>query len=497
MALNPFFLNGSQTEQSLVQDLINEQLRMYGVEVYYMPRSYLKTNTVIKEVIQSEFNNAYPIEAYVDNYEGYGGQGTILSRFGIEEKDDLTLIISQERYSNYIALLTDGLPNLELTDRPKEGDIIYFPLGDRLFEIKYVEHEQPFYQLQKNYVYQLRCELFRYEDEVIDTGVDDIDDEIEQLGYIQTLSLIGAGIGSAATGIASLCASGSVQVVTITNMGKEYSSAPQVAFSSAPAGGVTATGIASITFDYPGCFGQSGRVAAVLMTNAGCGYTEPPWVTFSGGGGTGAAATTGICTTGAVQTITILTGGSGYNAAPAVTLTGPTTASYNQFDSQTDTFDSTQITFDDDRVYNPNIIGATGVSTISTAGTVTGAYIINAGCGYTEAPAVTFAQPASVGFGTTVGIGTYKFNEIVTGSTSGTTARVKEFTRSTMKLEIAIVDGTFTPGELIIGQESGAQYVLSGQEEYDLVSGFADNDNIELEADGIIDFSTSNPFGMP
>ena len=237
MALNPFFLNGSQTEQSLVQDLINEQLRMYGVEVYYMPRSYLTTNTVIKEVVQSEFNNAYPIEAYVDNYEGYGGQGTILSKFGIEGKDDLTLIISQERYSNYIGLLTQDLPNLELTNRPKEGDIIYFPLGDRLFEIKYVEHEQPFYQLQKNYVYELKCELFRLEDEVIDTDIDFIDDEIEQLGHIQTLSLISSGIGTAATGITSYCAAGSVQIVTINNMGKNYSTPPQVAFSSAPAGG--------------------------------------------------------------------------------------------------------------------------------------------------------------------------------------------------------------------------------------------------------------------
>ena len=133
MALNPFFLNGSKTEQGLVQDLINESLRMYGVEVHYMPRSYLKKNTVIQEVIQSEFKNAYPIEAYVDNYEGYGGQRTILSKFGIEERDDLTLVISQERFSNYIALLTEDLPNMELTTRPKEGDLIYFPLGDKLF----------------------------------------------------------------------------------------------------------------------------------------------------------------------------------------------------------------------------------------------------------------------------------------------------------------------------------------------------------------------------
>ena len=157
MVLNPYFLNGSASEQGLLQNLIDEQLKMYGVECYYMPRKYVSKATVIKEVIESKFDDAYPLEAYVDNYEGYGGQGTILSKFGIQEQDDLTLIISRDRWETYIQPLIKNLPNVELSTRPKEGDLIYFPLGDRLFEIKYVEHEQPFYQLKKNYTYQLRC----------------------------------------------------------------------------------------------------------------------------------------------------------------------------------------------------------------------------------------------------------------------------------------------------------------------------------------------------
>ena len=84
------FLNGSVGEQNLIQSLVNEQLRMYGVEVYYIPRKYITKNTVIREVIESKFNDAYPIEAYIDNFEGYGGQGTVLSKFGIQEQDDLT-----------------------------------------------------------------------------------------------------------------------------------------------------------------------------------------------------------------------------------------------------------------------------------------------------------------------------------------------------------------------------------------------------------------------
>ena len=162
--LNPYFLNNSKQEQNLIQSLVNEQLQMYGIEIFYIPRRYVKKNTVIREVIQSEFDNAYPIEAYLDSYEGYGGQGTLLSKFGIQEVDDLTLVVSRERYENYITPLIKDVPNIELSTRPKEGDLIYFPLGDRLFEIKFVEHEKPFYQLQKGYVYTLTCELFRYED---------------------------------------------------------------------------------------------------------------------------------------------------------------------------------------------------------------------------------------------------------------------------------------------------------------------------------------------
>ena len=155
--LNPFFLQGSSGEQNLVQDLINEQLRMYGVEVYYLPRQYVTEKTILKEVIESKFDNAYPIEAYVNNYEGYGDNSQLLSKFGIQATNELTVTISKERFELYISPLIKNIPNIKLSTRPKEGDLIWFPLGDRLFEIKFVEHEKPFYQPQKNYTYELRC----------------------------------------------------------------------------------------------------------------------------------------------------------------------------------------------------------------------------------------------------------------------------------------------------------------------------------------------------
>ena len=467
--LNPFFLNGSQGEQGLLQSLINEQLKMYGVDVHYLPRKYVTSNTVIREVIESKFDSAYPIEAYIDSYEGYGGQGTILSKFGIEEKDDLTLIISKERFESYITPLTENLPDIKLATRPKEGDLIYFPLGDRLFEIKYVEHEQPFYQLKENYVYQLRCELFRYEDEVIDTNIDEIDDEIEQIGYIQTLTMIGAGV--TATGIATYCPSGAVQKIYITNIGQNYTSTPIIGFSSAPDGGETAVAKAILTQEYAGCDdSNSGKLDSICLTNAGCGYTVAPWISISGGGGTGAAATAGIVTTGAVQTVSIVNAGSGYTSNPT-------------------------ITFIPQNNYQPiGFVTATAEGLINTSGVVTSICITNAGAGYTADPTVSFETP---GISTDIGTGTYVFNEIVTGEISGTTARVKQWDKPNFALEVSVINGTFTTGEVLVGSESGARYSVMIQNDDDLVSGYADNDNIQSQADFILDFTESNPFGMP
>lgn len=460
--LNPYFLNNSKQEQNLIQSLVNEQLQMYGIEIYYIPRRYVTKNTVIREVIQSEFNNAYPIEAYLDSYEGYGGQGTLLSKFGIEEQDDLTLIVSRERYENYITPLIKNIPNIELSTRPKEGDLIFFPLGDRLFEINYVEHEQPFYQLQKNYVYTLKCQLYRFEDEVLDTGVETIDDEIEQLGYMQTLTLIGQAI--TATGTATTT-TGGITIPIITNMGGGYSSAPKVGFSSAPPGGVTAVGIASITNDFVGCDGtKGGSVNSILLSNVGSGYTVAPSIVISGGGGDGAAATTGLTTNTSISGITITASGSGYIENPTITFSSPPIGG----------------------------ITATGVGRINSAGIVTAAFIVNPGSGYTSTPTLTFSAPPA-----SVATGSYIFNEIVTGSSSGTTARVKEFDAVNNTLEVSIVDGAFLVGENIVGSESGASFAVRLVNKDDLNDPFADNDTIETKADAIIDFTKINPFGMP
>ncbi len=457
--LNPFFQQGSITEQGLIQDLINEQLRMYGVEIYYIPRKYLTEKTIIKEVIQSKFDNAYPIEAYISNYEGYGGAGTILSKFGIQELDDLNLIISRERFEIYIAPLIKNLQNIELSNRPKEGDLVYFPLGDRLFEIKYVEHEQPFYQLQKNYVYELRCELFRYEDEVVDTGIGYIDDNVKDQGYIQTLTLVGSGsTASASTNIVN----GGIRYINISNRGNGYTSTPRVAISSAPPGGISAVGIATMIGGLIDCNGTTSlKVQGVELNNTGSGYTSPPSIVFVGGGGSGAAATA-IIGNGLVGIVTITNGGSGYTTSPSVTFTAPGIGSV-----------------------------AKAYAVVSTAGTISQIRIIDAGIGYTISPIITIEPPY------TSGSGSYQFNEIVTGSISGTTARVNSWNGVTNKLDVFIINGIFKSGEMITGQTTNASYKLNTLDTDNKVDHYSQNEEIEEEADLIIDFSDNNPFGNP
>jgi len=458
--LNPFFLQGSQSEQNLVQDLINEQLRMYGVEIYYLPRKYLTKNTVIREVIQSKFDNSYPIEAYVENYEGYASNTTLLSKFGIQALNELTVTLSKERFETYITPLIQNLPNIELSTRPKEGDLIYFPLGDRLFEIKFVEHEKPFYQLQKTYVYTLTCELFRYEDEILDTGIEEIDDSVEVESNLQTLTLV--SMGSTATAITSVV-NGAVTSIIVTNRGERYTSAPIVAISSSPSPGGTAVGIATLIDGIINCDGTEigSKVQGVQIINPGYGYTVSPGVVFIGGGGSGAAATTRI-SNGAVGIVTLTSGGSGYTTSPQVTFSSPG-------------------------------IGTTavGVAIVSSGGTISGVRIINAGSGYTVAPTITIGSPYMVGSGN------FTEGEEITGGSSGVKAIVKSWNSVTGLLSISNATGSFIIGETITGSESNATYQLKSSDSYNTINQYPDNNEIEIEADKILDFSESNPFGNP
>lgn len=191
MAVNPYIGRGVRSEQNLLEDLTIETLKMYGQDVYYLPRTIVNEDRILGDDVPSRFSNAYAIEMYIENTEGFDGEGDLFSKFGVEIRDQATFILARRRWTQTVAKLDNEINGL----RPREGDLIYLPLSKSLFQIMSVEHEQPFYQLKGLYTFKLRCELFEYNDEDLDTGLYDID-KIEQdyaYKYILTLDSAGAG----------------------------------------------------------------------------------------------------------------------------------------------------------------------------------------------------------------------------------------------------------------------------------------------------------------
>ena len=429
MALNPFFLQGSPEEQDLIQSLVNEQLKIYGVEVTYIPRKFVNRGTIFQEIQTSKFDDNFQLEAYINTWDGYSGAGDVLTKFGMSLRDELQLVISRERFEDFISPFLASDDDYTLSSRPREGDIIFFPLGQRLFEVKFVEHEQPFYQLGKNYVYQLKCELFEYEDEVLDTGIDVIDSQLEDIGYISKLQLIGAGTTATANAQLSVSNRGYIREIVLNDDGNGYTSTPNVAISTAPsaAGNVNATAVA-ITTSRGGVF----SIDRIELTHAGIGYTVAPLVKITGGGGVGAAATAALESTNfGIVDFTMSNNGVGYAATPTVTIVGLNTSP---------------------AVAEVNLLAD---------GTISDIRLRNAGIGYTQQPTVTISKPSIVPTANPElsGVGNFDVGEIVRGVTSQIEARVKTWDTDTKILELSNVgigttQASFIPGEVIQATES-------------------------------------------
>ena len=420
MALNPFFLQGSPGEQRLIQSLINEQLQIYGVEVTYIPRKFVNKQSIIEEVQSSKFDDNFLLEAYVNTYEGYSGAGDVMTKFGVSLRDEVTLTISQERFTDFIAPFLD--PNdYELGSRPREGDLIFFPLGQRLFEVKFVEHEKPFYQLGKNYVYELQCELFEYEDEIIDTSIDEIDTQVEDQGFITTLNLVGSGSTAEASSTLSPVVGGStgyLRSITVLNDGSGYTSTPTVFIStSRSANGVNAAAVAITTSR-----GGVQSIKELILTNAGAGYTQAPDINIVGGGGSGAIATCVIeKTQKGVISFTVTGDGTGYTSIPTVTVQGPPGAGTT----------------------------AIGEAVIDTSNKLQSIRVKNPGIGYgVTAPTVTIGNPNII-----TGRGNFELNDLVVGQQSNTEARVKEWDSDTKVLKVSNVGIGSTVSGFRAGEE--------------------------------------------
>lgn len=166
MPTNVYFNHAVKNEQHLYEDLVVESLRFYGHDVLYLPRQVVEEDTILGEDVQSTFGDAYSVEMYLENTEGFEGEGDLVSKFGVQIQEEATFIMSLRTWERFISLDS----NLATSLRPNEGDLIYFPLSGSLFEIRFVEDQDPFFQLGKMFVFKMRCSLFEYSGEDFETG---------------------------------------------------------------------------------------------------------------------------------------------------------------------------------------------------------------------------------------------------------------------------------------------------------------------------------------
>ena len=177
---------GVSTEQSLIQSLVDEQIRLFGSDVYYLPRKMIK-DVALDDILYSEFNTQYMIEMLLINVEGFGSPSEFISKFGLRITDEITMVVSQNRWSQVFQEFADVTT---VDGRPNEGDLIYLPLTKDLYEIKFVEREAPFYQLGKNYIYTMTAEIYELGNDEFETGIEEID-VIEEI-YDGTANYVGA-----------------------------------------------------------------------------------------------------------------------------------------------------------------------------------------------------------------------------------------------------------------------------------------------------------------
>jgi hypothetical protein len=259
MARNTFFSHGNRSEQLFHEDLVIESLSIYGLEFYYIPRVLVAKDEILGEDRLSSFGKAFKIEMYLENTDGFEGQGAFIQKFGLMMEQTATLVVSRRRWEQMIGRYSAT----QLSNRPCEGDLIYFPLTKALFEIKFVQHQDPFYQLGKLFVYKFQVELFQYSSEKMDTGVFDID----AIEYIKTFSVDTVRNGS-----------GRVTSVNITNGGSNYSIPPEITFISSTGSGARAVAVLGNTSE------TADSIIRVDILDGGFGYTTAPDIIFTGPG---------------------------------------------------------------------------------------------------------------------------------------------------------------------------------------------------------------------
>ena len=275
----PTYYAGHSGEQGLVQDLVDEQIKLFGTDIYYIPKIVLADST-LDEVRYTKYQEQFQVEMLLQNVMGFGDNAEFISKFGLRITDEIIFRVSTRRWDEEVA---DHNPTLTVDSRPNEGDLLYFPLTQDIYEIKFVGKEEPFYQFGKIQFYAITAEIYEVGQDDFDTGVAEID-AVEQL-FDNAIKLVmdPGGAGDFTVG---------EEVV-----GDEF----------------LAKATSAITGD---------AVSGATISDGGAHYkvATPPTVTITGGGGAGATATATVRASGIGNAITITAGGSGYTSAPTVTI---------------------------------------------------------------------------------------------------------------------------------------------------------------------------------
>ena len=418
MPRNVYFSQAVKSEQNLYEDLIIESLQIYGQDVYYIPRTLVNRDNVLNEDPASKFDDAYLLEMYVENTEGFEGAGDLYSKFGLEIRDDATFIVSRRRWETRVGQFSSNVND----PRPQEGDLLFLPMTNSFFEISYVEDDTPFFQLSNLPTYRMTCSLFEYNDEDFDTGIEGIDEKVGQAAYQQRMDITITGgnhfeVGENIEQLLSFDTTAVTKAVTASG-GAFYLDTVQYPALTLPIGAV-------VTFD------QS--------ASSNTGHPFKLSTTVNGSHASGSEYTTGVVISGTP-------GSAGAKTVITVSATTPTLYYYcPNHSGMGSTAKLTPAYVSPIKVFG-EVLQRTKSSTTQTAAFV----------GHIGASGTTEFKDFSVG-GTVTGL---------TSTYTGTIAKIYS-------------DLTDTTGNAWAA-DGGAQ-----------------NIDFELDADGFMDFSESNPFGDP
>lgn len=295
MARNLYFSEKVRSEMDMYENLVIEALKIYGQDVYYLPRDLVNEDELLGADPTSRFPTSHKIEMYIENVEGFDGEGDLFTRFGVEIRDEVTLVVARSRFATQVRRPDNDI----VADRPVEGDLVYIPLTNKMFEIRHVEHEQPFYQIENLPVFKLRCTLFEYSGEDFDNQIADIQ-AIEVDGSYQ------------------------YKICTI---------APKPAVAEAIVTGMYVdSNYMNLNYVQRGL-----KISGITLVDSGNYFTTVPTIQFVGGGdssnpiplGDSASATATIDSTGSVSSITLIDSGNGYMTPPTIQFIGGSSVDSN------------------------------------------------------------------------------------------------------------------------------------------------------------------------